>query len=96
MTRYRSFHGATAATIAATGDPRTWNADTTQTGLVKMMDPFPFNFSWDDKDEEAGAKRCLAALHDQILFEGPNNIAGIMLEFITGGNGWLKPHPTWI
>jgi len=44
MTRYRSYHGASAMTIAATGDPRCWVSDSTQTGLVKIMDPFPFNF----------------------------------------------------
>lgn len=90
MSRYRSYHGATPGALAATGDPRTWVVDHTQTGFVKMMDPFPFNWSWDDECEEKGAARCLAALHDQILFEGPHKIAGIILEPITGANGWLK------
>lgn len=95
MTRYRSYHGATETTIAATGDPRSWVSDSHTSGIVKIADPFPFNFAWDDKDEEAGALRCLGALHDQIIQEGAHNIAAIMLEFITGANGWLKPHRVW-
>jgi len=55
MTRYRSYHGATASTLAATGDPRTWATDTTQTGFIKIMGPFPFSFNWDQKDEAVAA-----------------------------------------
>lgn len=95
MTRYRSYHGATNTTIAATGDPRSWVADQHTTGIVKITDPFPFNWAWDEKNEEAGALKCLNSLHDQILLEGPHNIAAILLEFITGANGWLKPHRVW-
>ena len=64
MTRYRSYHGASQLTMAATGDPRTWVADSFTPGIVKIMDPFPFNFEWDEKDKEAGALKCLNALHD--------------------------------
>lgn len=96
MSRYRSYHGATPGALAATGDPRTWSVDHTQTGFVKMMDPFPFNWSWDDNCEEKAAARCLGALHDQILFEGPHKIAGIILEPITGANGWLKMNTSFM
>lgn len=53
MSRYRSYHGGTPGGLAATGDPRTWGIDNTQTGFVKMMDPFPFNWSWGKTEEEA-------------------------------------------
>jgi len=96
MSRYRSYHGGTPGALAATGDPRTWGVDHTQTGFVKMMDPFPFNWSWDENCEEKAAERCLGALHDQILFEGPHKIAGIILEMITGANGWLKMNQTFM
>lgn len=95
MSRYRSYHGGTPSGLAATGDPRTWAVDTTQTGFIKIQDPFPFNFDWADNEEEAAA-RCLGALHEQILYEGPHNIAAIVLEMITGANGWLKAHPIFM
>tara|TARA_B110000090_G_scaffold206117_1_gene254970 strand:+ start:170 stop:1738 length:1569 start_codon:yes stop_codon:yes gene_type:complete len=89
MTRYRSYHGGTASSLAMTGDPRTWAVDSSMSGFVKIHDPFPFNFEW-DKDPEAASKKCLDALHDQICYEGPNTIAAIFLEAITGANGWLR------
>ena len=56
---------------------------------MKMVEPFPLHYTWDD-DLEKASEKCLNALHDQILFEGPHSIAAIVLEAITGANGWLK------
>ena len=89
MSRYRSYHGGSSSSLAMTGDPRTWAVDAGMPGFVKMHDPFPFNFEWDSDPEKASLK-CLDALHDQILFEGPGSIAAIFLEAVTGANGWLK------
>lgn len=60
-----------------------------------MMDPFPFNWNWGNTEEEAVARQ-LGALHDQILFEGPHKIAAIIVEMITGANGWLKASPAFM
>jgi len=89
MSRYRSYHGGSTSALAMTGDPRTWAVDSTASGFIKMQDPFPFNFEW-DSDPEIASKKCLDALHDQILYEGPSSIAAIFLEAITGANGWLR------
>jgi len=56
MSRARSYHGGTPGGLAATGDPRTWGVDHTQTGFVKIADPFPFHWSWGDNEEEATAR----------------------------------------
>jgi taurine---2-oxoglutarate transaminase len=89
MSRYRSYHGGSTAALAMTGDPRTWAVDSSTSGFVKIQDPFPFNFEW-DSDPEVASLKCLDALHDQILYEGPNSIAAIFLEAVTGANGWLR------
>ena len=88
MSRYRSYHGGSSASLAMTGDPRTWAVDAGVPGFVKIMDPFPFTFEWGDSEEER-VERSLCALHDQILCEGPDQIAAIFLESITGANGWM-------
>ena len=89
MSRPRSYHGGSTSSLAMTGDPRNWFVDGTASGFVKMVEPFPLHFKWDD-DVEKASEKCLNALHDQILFEGPHSIAAIVLEAITGANGWLK------
>mmetsp|Transcript_3918 Transcript_3918/g.5611 ORF Transcript_3918/g.5611 Transcript_3918/m.5611 type:complete len:519 (+) Transcript_3918:196-1752(+) len=95
LSRYRSYHGGTTSTLAMTGDPRTWATDTTITGFAKIPDPFPFSFSW-GTDAEEQAKQSLNALHEQILMEGPSSVAAIFMESITGSNGWLLPHPSYM
>jgi taurine--2-oxoglutarate transaminase len=88
MSRYRSYHGGSTSALAMTGDPRTWAVNPGVSGFVKIMDPFPFTFDWGTNEEERVA-RSLGALHDQILCEGPDQIAAIVLESITGANGWM-------
>eukprot|EP01134_Creolimax_fragrantissima_P005733 CFRG5733T1 len=90
MSRYRSYHGGTTATLNLTGDPRKLSVDPFSVGFVKMLDPCPHNFEW-DSDPDIAATKCLGALQEQILTEGSQTIAAIYLESIVGSNGWLFP-----
>src|SRR5712692_2586410 len=40
LTRYRSYHGATAGSISLTGDPRRWAAEPGIPGVVRVLDPY--------------------------------------------------------
>ena len=90
MTRYRSYHGGTTSTLTATGDFRRWFAEAGQSGFIKIADPNPFGFQWGDTEEEA-CERALAALHEQILMEGPQSIAAFLMEHVPGSGGVLLP-----
>ena len=90
MTRYRSYHGGTATTMAATGDFRRHFAEAGTSGFVKIVDPTPFGFSWGD-DEATACARALGALREQILMEGPETIACMLLEAVPGAAGVLLP-----
>jgi adenosylmethionine-8-amino-7-oxononanoate aminotransferase len=90
MSRYRSYHGGTANALSVTGDFRRWVVDQSTVGFVKIAEPFSFNLNWGE-NETIATQRCLDALHDQIIFENPATIAAILLEPVTGTNGWLKP-----
>src|ERR671939_399166 len=78
VARYRSYHGATAGAITATGDPRRWFAEPGPPGIVRMLDPCPV---------------CTGAPHlEEILqYEGPQNVAAVILETVTGTNGVIPP-----
>jgi len=96
MSRHRSYHGGTVATLHLTGDSRTHLVNSPgATGYVKMFDPLPLTFEW-DQDQEAATQRCLDLLHEQIIHENPSTIAGIIVESITGTNGWLIPPPGYL
>jgi taurine---2-oxoglutarate transaminase len=85
LARYRSYHGNTAAAIAATGDPRGWSQAPIP-GFVHVLDPYHgVARGWDD------AAAALRYLEEVIQLEGPHTIAAFILETVTGTNGVLVP-----
>jgi taurine--2-oxoglutarate transaminase len=86
LARYRSYHGATAAAITLTGDPRRWAAEPGIPGVVHVLDPYHgIERGWDS------AEQSLEMLQEVIQLEGPNTIAAFILEPVTGTNGVLVP-----
>jgi taurine--2-oxoglutarate transaminase len=86
LARYRSYHGATYATITLTGDPRRWANEPGMPGVVHVLDPYHGTSRPVDDAETA-----LANLEETIMLEGPSTIAAFILEPITGTNGILIP-----
>lgn len=90
MTRYRSYHGATHGAMMLTGDPRRWPNEPGMSGVVRVMDPHPYDYSFGSTDEEI-VKNNLRYVEEVILGEGPNTIAAMFIETVTGTNGILVP-----
>jgi taurine--2-oxoglutarate transaminase len=85
LARYRSYHGATAAAISATGDPRRWSQPP-MAGVVHVLDPYHgIQRGWESVEES------LAYLEEIVQLEGPHTIAAFILEPVTGTNGILIP-----
>src|SRR6185436_9653183 len=85
LARYRSYHGGTAAAIAATGEPRGWS-QAALPGFVHVLDPYHgIERGWDSAEES------LRYLEEVIQLEGPHTIAAFILESVTGTNGILIP-----
>jgi taurine---2-oxoglutarate transaminase len=85
LARYRSYHGGTAAAIAATGEPRGWSQPSLP-GFVHVLDPYHgIERGWDSAGES------LRYLEEVIELEGPHTIAAFILESVTGTNGILLP-----
>jgi taurine---2-oxoglutarate transaminase len=85
LSRYRSYHGATAAAMAATGEPRSW-AQAPLPGMIHFADWY----HGVDREQDS-AEVALRNLDEQIMLEGPQTIAAIILESVTGTNGILIP-----
>ena len=90
LSRYRSYHGATNATMQLTGDPRRWFNEPGMPGVVRVLDPEPFGYSFGDTDAEKVASN-IAYLAEVIAAEGPHTIAAMFCETVTGTNGILPP-----
>lgn len=96
LARYRSYHGATYGAIAATGDPRrlAWEP-AVMPGVVHFLDPYRYRSTFHrtntDISEGDFCKDYLNHLEEIIQFEGPETIAGLLIESVTGTNGILIP-----
>jgi taurine--2-oxoglutarate transaminase len=90
IARYRSYHGATAGAITLTGDPRRWPAEPGIPGVVRMLDPYTYRCPAGHPDP---CPVCTGAPHlEEILqYEGPDTVAAVILETVTGTNGIIVP-----
>jgi taurine--2-oxoglutarate transaminase len=91
LTAYRSYHGATAGAIAATGDPRRWPSEPGTPGIARFWGPYPYRSAFHASDAAEECARALAHLADTIMVEGGQGIAAILLETVVGANGILVP-----
>lgn len=96
LTRYRSYHGASAGAMALTGDPRrlAWEPNL-MTGVVHFLDPYryrsTFHRSNPDITETEFTQDYLNHLEEIIQYEGPQTVAAVLLESVTGTNGVIIP-----
>jgi len=96
LTRYRSYHGATAGAMALTGDPRrvAWEPNL-MGGVVHFLDPYRYRSTFHRSNpavsEAEFTQDYLNHLEEIIQYEGAQTIAAILLETVTGTNGVIIP-----
>jgi taurine--2-oxoglutarate transaminase len=95
ISRYHSYHGATAGSISATGDSRRWYAELARTqvpGVIFAPDNYcyrcPFDISYPDCKVQ-----CARYLDYMIKEEG--NVAAMIVEPVVGTNGRIIPPPEY-
>ncbi len=90
MATYISYHGATHGAIALTGDKRRWPVEPAMPGAVHFLNPYCYRcpFGW---TLETCHRECIRHVEEVIEYEGPDHIAAIFLEGVTGSNGILVP-----
>jgi taurine--2-oxoglutarate transaminase len=101
LARYRSYHGATAGAMALTGDPRrlAWEPSL-MPGVVHFLDPYRYRSTFHRTNPEISeadfSLDYLNHLEEIIQYEGPQTIAAVLLEPVTGTNGILIPPPGYL
>ena len=96
LARYRSYHGASAGAMALTGDPRRWPWEPNlMPGVVHFLDPYRYRSTFHrtnpDISESDFTQDYLNHLEEIINYEGPDTIAAILMESVTGTNGIIIP-----
>ena len=84
--RYRSYHGGTAGSLTLTGDPRRWPSEPGIPGVFRIPEFYHGIQQGSDTTEEV-----LTRTEEILQLEGPQTIAAIIVEPVTGTNGILIP-----
>ncbi len=95
MAKYRSYHGTTLGTLSVGGDPRRMSLDKVPTGAVRFFDPHCYRCDF-GLTYPACSLHCADALERQIIMEGPDSIAAIILEPFTAAAGGFSLPPGYL
>jgi taurine--2-oxoglutarate transaminase len=91
FSRYRSYHGSTFGAGNLTGEPRRYPLEPGIPGFVKFFDPYLYREKIKFSSEREAAEYYVDKLREQVCYEGPQNVAAIVLETVTGSNGVIIP-----
>lgn len=91
FSRYRSYHGSTFGAGNLTGEPRRYPLEPGIPGFVKFFDPYLYREKIPFASEEEASAYYVDKLREQVIYEGADSVAAIVMETITGSNGVIIP-----
>lgn len=95
ISRYRSYHGSTTGSIAATGDPRRWPIEPAGKGGNFVFAPETNCYDCPIQHTYPGCKiACADYLEHMIVNE--SDVAAVIVEPVVGTNGVLVPPPEYL
>jgi taurine--2-oxoglutarate transaminase len=96
ITRDRSYHGASYATMALSGDSRTQHqVDATAFGVVHSPPPYAYRCPFNSRDAQDCGQLGAQRVADLIDVYGAQDIAAVMMEPNAGTNGIVAPPNYW-
>ena len=91
VARYRAYHGATFGAMSAGGDPRRLANEPGVPWVVHVHDPYAYRSPlYRGRSQEEGDRVLVAQIEETIQYEGPGNIAAILLEGYSGTSGVIQ------
>ncbi|MHA2231887.1 MAG: aminotransferase class III-fold pyridoxal phosphate-dependent enzyme [Candidatus Hodarchaeales archaeon] len=91
LSRYRSYHGATFGAMSAGGDPRRLANEPGVPWIVHIHDPYSYRSPiYRGRTQDEGDQALTELIEETILYEGPENIAALLLEGYSGSSGILQ------
>lgn len=90
VARYRSYHGASAGAMSASGEPRRWYAGKNDGDIVRLLDPYTYRCP---AGHPSPCPVCSGAPHleEILMYENPQTVAAVIVEAVTGTNGIIFP-----
>ena len=95
LTRDRSYHGASYATMAWSGDSRTRTDDDDVSGVLRVPPPYAYRCPHGSSTDAECAQRNVAHIGSLIDRVGAANVAAVLMEPNAGTNGIIAPENYW-
>jgi taurine---2-oxoglutarate transaminase len=95
ITRDRSYHGASYATMAWSGDSRTVVANEEAFGVLRVPPPYAYRCPFDSASDAECASRNVAHIDSVVERAGAHTIAAALMEPNAGTNGIIAPAEFW-
>jgi taurine---2-oxoglutarate transaminase len=90
IARYRSYHGATYGAITLSGDYRRPPVEPGIPGVVHVFDPYCYRCVFGYTPQTCH-RECITHIEEVVRCEGPDTVAALFMEGVTGSNGILVP-----
>lgn len=90
LAAWRSFHGSAPGAGSLTGEDRRWPNEPGIPSVSRFFAPYPFNSPFNTQDPAEETDRALAHLEQVLMFEGPQNVAALVIEPVVGSNGVIS------
>ncbi len=92
----KGYHGTHFGCASVNGNANFRNAyEPLMPGCFHIPAPYTYRNPFNETDPEKLAHLCVAALEDEIAFQGANTIAAMIIEPILGAGGVIPPHPSF-
>lgn len=96
IARDRSYHGASYATMALSGDSRTsQQVDAQAFGVVRALPPYAYRCPFGSASAEECGERSAAHIGELIDTHGAADVAAVLMEPNAGTNGIVAPENYW-
>jgi taurine--2-oxoglutarate transaminase len=95
LARDRSYHGASYATMAWSGDSRTRGGGEESFSVLRVPPPYAYRCPYGTADAAECAERNVSHIAALIGQAGADNVAAILMEPNAGTNGIIAPENFW-
>ena len=96
ITRDRSYHGASYACMALSGDARTRHqVEPERYAVAQVASPYAYRCPFGSSNEIECGERAVAAVADEIDRKGAESVAAVLMEPNAGTNGIVAPENYW-
>jgi taurine--2-oxoglutarate transaminase len=91
ISRYRSYHGGTFGAMTAGGDPRRLANEPGVPWIVHVHDPYAYRSPiYRGRSVDEGDAVLADLIEETVIYEGPQNVAGILIEGYSGTSGIIQ------